>query len=83
MMKSPQSSLLFHQFETEVAVYNNSSGALHLLSSLGADLLMMIQQGFDIPSLINKVTANNGIDKKEAKKIIDEFIDSFENFELI
>lgn len=75
--------LLIHFFETEVAIYNCMSGTLHLLSILGADLLLSIRQGAGMPCLVNKFLDYNDLNIEEAEILVRQFIHTYRDLGLI
>lgn len=85
------SPLLFHSFELEIAVYDVASGSLHLLSSLGADLLKSMKQNLEMRVLVNKVFIYNNLkiekatehDIEEAKILVKQFVNTYRELGLL
>ncbi len=86
-----QSSLKFHTFENEVAVYDSVSGKLHLLPFLGVELLKLMQQGSNMCVLVNTIFTFNDFDNQkendadieEAEMMVKQFIDSYRDLGLL
>ena len=78
-----KSKLIVRFFESEAIVFNQMSSSIHLLSALGAELLLMAEEGRTNQQLIHKIIENYDFNVDQASDYVELSLTSFQSLGLL